>query len=318
MLRNNKSVYLRLSLTPECNLRCQYCRPASSIGSKPEKKNLSNNKLLELVNVINSEAPIRKLRFTGGEPLLRSGLTSLIASFKELLPTAKLCLTTNGVMLERYVKGIRSAGVEYLNISLDTTDEERFYRLTRGGRLSKTIKGIEEASKAGFEKLKLNTVLLKSYNYTELIKLISIAAKFDCEIRFVELMPIGQGAFLFRREFVSADDALSLITNRFPYIRPLKSTSTAQRHLIDVNGKEVTIGFIASITHRFCDSCDRLRLDSFGSLYPCLRKDCAIDLAADLESADHEAIRDKVRLAIDDRSGSTDLWPERPMVNLGG
>lgn len=313
-----KSLYLRLSLTTECNLRCQYCRPRSGRIGKDRPRLLSDTELLDLVEAISEAKPIHKLRFTGGEPLLRPGLPGLIRDFKGILPHASLCLTTNGTLLKRSAYALKSAGLDSMNISLDTLDERRFQKLSRSHGLSRVLGGISAARRAGFRKVKLNTVLLRNYNYDQMESLIRVAASLLCEIRFVELMPLGQGAELFAKEFVSAKEALHRIKKVFPYLRSETSSSTAERHALDVDDRECIVGFITAVSHRFCGPCDRIRLDSFGTVYPCLRSEHGIDLCSHLRNKEYSLLKEKARSCLEEKNSMEASWPMRPMVQLGG
>lgn len=321
-----RPIYLRLSITSKCNLRCQYCRPhvrtdAESEGrcvSGNDSKALTDQELVRLVSLISEVAPIYKLRLTGGEPLLRDHVSNLVRSFRRMLPEAELCMTTNGMRLKDRIEDLKAAGIESLNISLDTTKPDRFYTISRHRNLTRIIEGIETAHLAGFKKLKLNTVLMRKYNADHLSDLIRLAARNRCEIRFVELMPFGQGAHLFDEQFISADEALASIRSEFEYIAPLAASATARRHKIRVDGQEVKIGFITGMSELFCHRCDRIRLDSFGQAFSCLRSEQGVDLGALLRRNDFDTLRDTIRNAIAGKSLPQKHWPERSMVLLGG
>jgi GTP 3',8-cyclase len=316
--RGSPSIYLRLSVTPECNLRCRYCRPGRSTAEGPRASLLNDDELVALVSSIDRVRPIRKLRFTGGEPLLKPDLPDLVARFGRLLPGAEFCLTTNGVLLKEKARAIRRAGVTALNVSLDTTDDEVFRRLTRTGGLRRVIDGIEAARAARFSRLKLNSVLLRSFNSHQISSLVGIAARNECEIRFVELMPIGQGATLFDREFLSAEEALEKMKGLYSYRGPRSPSATAQRHLFEVEGREVTIGFITSVSHPFCRGCDRIRLDSAGRIYSCLRDERGDALVQLMRAGKEEELKERIACSLVGGRGMEKNWPERQMVQLGG
>jgi cyclic pyranopterin phosphate synthase len=314
----SNAIYLRLSLTSRCNLRCKYCRPDEGTDDSIPPCPLTTDELLELVGTIHDVNPIYKLRFTGGEPLLRSGLPELIRRFKHLLPDTELCLTTNGTRLEGRSLELKEAGLRSLNISLDTLDKGRFQALTGRAMLPRVLEGISEASRASFEKLKLNTVLLRSFNGDQLPALIRGAAALGAEIRFVELMPFGAGAGMFPDEYYSADEALDRIKASFAYLRPTAPSATAKRHVIDVDGNEITIGFITSISSRFCEDCDRIRLDSSGRMFTCMRDEGGIDLGPGLRGRDFGELRKRIRKTLLHKKASDTCWPARSMVQLGG
>jgi cyclic pyranopterin phosphate synthase len=313
------SLYIRLSLTEGCNLRCRYCRPAEASSSRPgQDESLSDAELLSLVARVNEAIPIRKIRFTGGEPLLKPGVERLIAAYRQLLPRAKLCLTTNGTRLKNRAAALKQAGIKYLNISLDTLTEQAFQEVARKPGLKDVMAGIAAARHAGFERLKLNTVLLRTRNKDQVEELVRLAARFGCEIRFVELMPFGQGAHLFEQEFFSAGEALERLQNRLPLIRTEQPSDTAKRYRFDVDGREVVVGFITPVSHPFCSSCDRIRLDSFGRMFFCLRSEEGIDLAKPLRKSDTIALVTRIRRMVAQGERPRLNWPRRSMVHLGG
>jgi cyclic pyranopterin phosphate synthase len=314
----SNAVYLRLSLTSRCNLQCRYCRPGAVREVCRPGEPLSSRELLDLAGIVHDIHPLYKLRFTGGEPLLRPDVLELIRAFRRRLPATELCMTTNGLLLEGRSRPLRAAGLRSMNISLDTLDPERFRVLTGSDRLSQVLDGIDDARRAGFDNLKLNTVLLRSFNGDQLPALVRIAAAHEAEIRFVELMPIGAGAGLFSREYLSAEEALGRIGESFSYLRPARPSATAKRHVLEVGGREVTIGFITSVSSRFCDACDRLRLDSLGRIFSCLRDACGIDLREALRGGDLQGLREGIRAAVREKKAACSCWPARPMVQLGG
>jgi len=320
-------IYLRLSVTTACNLACRYCRPVAECAGTDEesrpapssRSQLNDDELLDLVGRIHDVAPIRKLRFTGGEPLLRPGLTALVTRFGRSFPGSKLCLTTNGTLLSEHARPLRAAGIEAVNISLDAATEERFQALARHSGLQKVLAGIAAAREAGFARLKLNTVLMRSHNGDQLTHLIRIAAHHSLEIRFVELMPIGVGAASFANEYLPADEALATIHRTFPSLRPIAPTATAPRRFeVDVDGRALTIGFITSVSQHFCHGCDRIRLDSRGRLFTCLRAAGGLDLYELVRSNDPGALRTALSTALRNKQPPQAGWPRRSMVNVGG
>ncbi len=313
-----ESIYVRLSVTSACNLRCQYCRPDPGEGAAPSAERLSDDEIIALVSAMDEVAPIRKLRLTGGEPLLREGLPGLIAALRGRLPSAELCLTTNGMLLARSARALRAAGLNSVNVSLDSADREGFRKMTGTDGLSRVLAGLEAACQARFDRVKMNTVLIDSCNGDQLEALIRIAARSGCEIRFVELMPFGEGARLFPRESISADVALERIKGVFEYRRPLAPTATAERHEIVVDGEPVAIGFITSVSRLFCERCDRIRIDRAGRLFTCLRAESGIELAPDLRAAKSDRLRARLAAAFARKAPPQEFWPERSMVQVGG
>jgi cyclic pyranopterin phosphate synthase len=312
-------VYLRASVTDRCNLRCRYCRTEAQTATAP---GLSDEAMLGIVRAMARLVPLRKVRLTGGEPLLHVGLPALVDKLRRLLPKVELAVTTNGTLLGAAAATLRAHGLDTVNISLDTTDPAQFARLTGGGRLESVLAGIEAARRAGFERLKLNAVLLQSLRGKRLFELVRFAARSGCELRFLELMPIGAGALLYARERLGADAALALLRQAFGQPAELPSTSNSRRYRFEVEGLAATVGLIAPVSHPFCAGCDRLRLDARGRLYPCLRSteawalgpqlsDCHSDLRVEIGL--RAAMTRKRALQAADRR-----WPARSMAATGG
>ncbi len=313
-------IYLRLSVTSACDLRCAYCRPGSAPSDRSggAPRPASNDELVALVGEVARVRPIRKIRLTGGEPLLRRGIVDLVRELRRLAPRATIGMTTNGQRLAPLAAALRAAGLDALNVSLDTLDERRFGRLSPAGALDATLAGIDAAVAAGFEPLKINTVLLRSINGDRLESLVEYAAARDAEIRFIELMPIGAGAPLYPREFLSAADALARLRERLPYDGPLGARGTAVRHAMRADGRRVVVGFISPVSHPFCDGCDRLRIDARGRLVACLRGEEGVDLLAPLRRGDRAAIAGALAAACAGKGRAATDWPTRTMYGIGG
>jgi cyclic pyranopterin phosphate synthase len=312
-------VYLRLSVTDRCNLRCRYCRTDVQTATAP---GLPDEAMLRIVSAMARLAPIRKVRFTGGEPLVRVGLPALVRKLRRLLPNAELAMTTNGTLLPAAAATLRDHGLDTVNISLDTTDPVHFARLTGGGRIESVLAGVEAAWRAGFDRLRLNAVLLRSLRGERLFELVRFAARCGCELRFLELMPIGAGALIYARERLGSDEAFDELRQAFGHPAQLQSSSNSRRYRFDVDGVAVTVGLIAPVSHPFCTGCDRLRLDAHGRLYPCLRSAEAWDLAPCLSDC-HSALALEIglRAAMSRKRAiqATDqVWPARSMAATGG
>jgi GTP 3',8-cyclase len=275
--------------------------------------------MLTLVGALARLTAIRKVRLTGGEPLLRIGLPALVGKLRRLLPNAELAMTTNGTLLPAAAAALRDEGLDAVNISLDTTHPAAFADLTGGGRVDSVLAGIEAARRAGFDRLKLNAVLLRSLRGERLSELVRFAARCGSELRFLELMPIGPGAAIFAREYLGADEALDELRQSFGQPAQLPSSSNSWRYRFVVDGVAVTVGLIAPVSHPFCTGCDRLRLDANGRLYPCLRSAKSWDLGpcseSDLALASGlgAAMKNKSAIRATDR-----IWPARSMAATGG
>ncbi len=312
-----RPLYLRLSVTSRCNLRCRYCRPARGDG-QTSSDGASDRELLGLVDLVHQEFPIYKVRITGGEPLLRPGLPDLVGQIRSRMPGVELAMTTNATELRRYAAAIRRASVEFLNISLDTLDAEAYRKLTRGGNLALILEGIQAACEAGFPSIRLNTVLLRSFNGNHLPELVRFAAKWNCELRFIELMPYGEGADLYETEYLPGDEALAALRAEFAYLGPAQGSATARRHRLMVEGRQQIVGFITTVSHPFCDGCDRARLDSRGRLYTCLRTREGVDLLGPFRAGRLDLLRQRIRAEIPNKTIPQGIWPSHNLVTIGG
>ncbi len=310
-------MYLRLSVTDACDFRCWYCQPQVQVPEPACGPRLPAEDLLALVRHIHEAEPLRKVRITGGEPLLRSDLPALVRGLHAALPDTELTLTTNGSHLETRAAELRQAGLERLNLSLDSVDPARFEAITGRDALEPVQRGLAAARAAGFERIKLNAVLLRSGAGAELERLVAFAARKDAELRFIELMPLGPGAARHDQEFLPADEALAQLQANGGYRDLLPATGTAERHRFERDGQSVVVGFIPSVTRPFCARCDRLRLDSRGRLRACLRGEQFTDLAGLLPEGG-EAVVAAVRQVVAAKQHPQGQWPDLSMNRIGG
>lgn len=255
--------YLRLSVTDRCNFRCRYCMPAEGVCKREHSEMLSFEELTEIVRTAVSLG-VSKVRLTGGEPLVRRGIVDLCRSLRAINGVRELTMTTNGALLPQYAAELKQAGVDRLNISLDTLNEDKFASLTRGGSLADTLAGLDAAWNAGFRGTKLNAVLLGGVNADEIPALAQLAQDGKYEVRFIELMPIGECADWPRERFLPADAVLKAL----PELRRVPSDGVAERY--EMPGWKGKIGLIRPMSHRFCADCDRIRVTADGKLKPCL------------------------------------------------
>ncbi|WP_433290065.1 GTP 3',8-cyclase MoaA [Pseudonocardia sp. CA-142604] len=316
---------LRISLTDRCNLRCSYCMPAEGLDWMPRAEQLTDDELLRLITIAVRDLGVEELRFTGGEPLLRKGLEGIIAASAALEPRPDISLTTNGVGLARRAEALAAAGVNRLNVSMDTLQEERFASITRRDRLSDVLDGLAGARAAGLNPIKINTVLLRGVNDDEAVPLLRFAIDNGYELRFIEQMPLDAQHGWERSEMVTAGEVMQRLQEGFELTPDPteRGGAPAERWLVD--GGPAVVGVIASVTRPFCGACDRTRLTADGQIRSCLFARTETDLRAMLRGGSTDAeIADVWRNAmwgklaghgIDDPGF---LQPDRPMSAIGG
>lgn len=270
--------YLRLAVTDRCGLRCRYCVPEE--GPPAGGAVLSGEALVEIARQA-VLCGVRKIRLTGGEPLVRRDITDLCRAIADLEGLEELCMTTNGTALGALAGPLREAGLDRLNVSLDSLRPERYAALTRGGRLEDVLEGLRAAERAGFTGTKLNVVLLRGANQDEIADFVDLTRRFPLEVRFIELMPIGEGA---RGDFLPASEVL----RQCPDLVPAGSGGVARRYRLP--GAPGLVGLITPMTCRFCAACDRIRVTADGMLKPCLHSEREIGLRGLTGEALREAI----------------------------
>jgi GTP 3',8-cyclase len=275
-----------------------------------------------MVALVADEAPLRKVRLTGGEPLLLPWLPDLVSGLRAMLPHATLAMTTNGVRLPERAEILRRRGLDRLNISLDAAEEEAFERVAGRPGLDKVLDGIQAARRAGFQGTKLNTVMLRGVNEDQLVKICRLAAEQQLEARFIELMPMGAGEALHQEQFLGAAEAMERLRDQLQHVRHLGRQGAADRHLMRDGVRLVTVGLISPISSPFCDSCDRVRLDPAGQLLGCLRREQGVDLLGALRGTmtggDLELARRQVRRLVLGKGRAGGSWPRRSMSSIGG
>ena len=255
--------YLRLSVTDLCNYRCRYCMPPEGVEKLPHSSILSLEEYVEIAAAAVGLG-ITKIRVTGGEPLVRRGIVELCRALRAIPGLRELCLTTNGSQLTALAVPLRDAGVDRLNISLDTLHPEHFRAMTRTGSLEDVLSGIQAAERAGFKQLKLDTVLIGGFNDNEIRPLAELTLTHPWEVRFIELMPMGPCAGWGKECFLPADTVLA----RLPELKALPPEGVARR--LRLPGAVGTVGLIAPLSHEFCGDCRRIRVTADGRLKGCL------------------------------------------------
>lgn len=259
--------YMRISVTELCNLRCRYCMPEDGIDKKEHKEMLTEEEL-ELAVRAAASLGIDKVRITGGEPLVKKNIVSICQRVARVEGIKEVCLTTNGILLPKLAKPLREAGVTRLNLSLDTLDAEKYHYMTRWGNLSDFWKGLDAALDAGFEKIKINAVLIGGFNDDEIVPMAQLTQKYPVDVRFIELMPMYDSGDFGPDAFLSQQAVLDAL----PELTPIEGDGGVAKlyRLPDAQGN---IGIISSITRHFCSSCSRIRLTADGKLKPCLHKE---------------------------------------------
>lgn len=304
--------YLRLSVTDLCNYRCLYCMGEEGVCKKEHRDILSIEELSEIGRAAVA-CGVEKIRLTGGEPLVRRGVLELCRKLRALPGLRELTMTTNGALLPHLAAELKAAGVDRLNVSLDTLEEDVFRRITRRGELAEALGGLRAAEEAGFTGTKLNAVLLGGVNEQSIPALASLAREKDVCVRFIELMPLGVCADWPPERFLSADAVLSAV----PELRPLGSAGVAE--LYTAPGWAGTVGLIRPMSRCFCPSCDRIRVTADGKLKPCLHSAREIPLrglsGAALEQAIRAAVLEKPARHRLNAGGSDAV---RPMNEIGG
>lgn len=255
--------YMRLSVTELCNLRCRYCMPEVGVCKKRHADMLTEDEMITAVKAA-AEIGVKKLRITGGEPLVKRNILSICERAAAVPGIEELCITTNGVLLPRLAADLRKAGVKRVNLSIDTLDREKYSYITRIGSIDNALAGLEAALNAGFEKVKINTVLIGGFNDDEIADMAYLTKKYPVDVRFIELMPMYDSGDFGRSAYLPG----SVVLERLPELQPQKIDSVAKLYkLPDAKG---SVGLISPVSSHFCASCNRIRLTADGKLKPCL------------------------------------------------
>ncbi len=316
---------LRVSLTDRCNLRCSYCMPAEGLEWLPTEETLTDDEVVRLVTIGVEHLGIREVRFTGGEPLLRRGLADIVARTKMLRPTPEVSITTNALGLSRTAETLAAAGLDRVNVSLDTIRRDVFWEITRRDRLHDVVAGLEAAQRAGLGPVKVNAVLLRGVNDQHAAELLRWCLDRDYQLRIIEQMPLDAQHGWSRAGMVTAAEIFASLESEFTLTPDPAHRGSAPAETFLVDGGPGMVGVIASVTRPFCGDCDRVRLTADGQVRNCLFAREESDLRAALRGdSDDAQIADQWRLAmmtkrpghgIDDESF---LQPTRPMSAIGG
>ncbi|MDD4504665.1 MAG: GTP 3',8-cyclase MoaA [Clostridiaceae bacterium] len=316
--------YLRISVTDRCNLRCRYCMPEEGIDKKEHMEMLTLEEIFEVVKVC-TNLGTDKIRITGGEPLVRKGLTGLIEKITALESIKDIAVTTNGVLLKKLAHDLKRAGLKRINVSLDTMDAKKYEYITRGGNIKDVLEGIAEALKVGLLPIKINTVLTKGFNENEIGDFIKLTLKENIDVRFIELMPLGQAASFASEHYFPNTEVLE----RFKELEPVEAVDkSSPAKYYKLPGAKGRVGLINPISHKFCDNCNRIRLTADGKLKPCLHSNKEIDVRGILRDTQlddkYSALRGAVAEAIQSKPEHHTLNDlcnepiERDMYTIGG
>ena len=317
---------LRISLTDRCNLRCTYCMPAEGLDWLPRAELLTDDEIFRLARIAVARLGVTEVRLTGGEPLLRPGLPGLVAQLAALRPRPDISLTTNGIALARLAQPLHAAGLDRLNVSLDTLSPQVFKQLTRRDRLDDVLAGLAAAATAGLTPVKVNTVLMRGVNDHEAPALLAFCLAHGYQLRFIEQMPLDAQHGWERSQMVTADEILAALSANYtltPDDPAARGAAPAETFLVD--GGPAKVGVIASVTRPFCGTCDRVRLTADGQIRNCLFARTESDLRTPLRAgASDQEIAEQWTRAVAGKlpgHGINDpgfLQPSRPMSAIGG
>ena len=280
--------YLRLSVTELCNLRCRYCMPAEGVCKKEHDEMLTEEEIVLAVETA-AELGVNKLRITGGEPLVKKNIVSICERTAAVPGIREVCITTNGIRLDELARPLREAGVRRLNISLDTLKEEKYRYITRIGSLQQAIGGIEAALDAGYDKIKLNTVLIGGFNDDEIAPLAALTRRWPVDLRFIELMPMYDSGDFGPEAFIPGARVLEAL----PELEEASPDGGVAR-LYRLPGAQGQIGLISPLSSHFCAACNRIRLTADGKLKPCLHGKAEFSV----KGLDREGMREQFRTAM--------------------
>ncbi|MFR1850070.1 MULTISPECIES: GTP 3',8-cyclase MoaA [Clostridia] len=277
---NRKIDYLRISVIDRCNLRCVYCMPEEGLESIPHEEILTYEEILRICETV-SQLGIKKIKITGGEPLVRKDIVNLIRDIKNLDKIEQVTLTTNGILLYDMLDDLYDAGIDAINISLDTLKEDNFKQITRRDGLEKVLMAIDKAYNLGI-RVKINCLAIRDFNINELADIANFAKDREIDVRFIELMPIGFGK---KYTQIDNDEILSILESNFGTFEPVtEKRGNGPAKYYKNKDMKGCIGFISAISHEFCESCNRIRLTSNGFLKLCLHYNKGIDLKAPIRS----------------------------------
>ncbi|MBP9027756.1 MAG: GTP 3',8-cyclase MoaA [Aminivibrio sp.] len=323
--------YVRISVTDRCNYRCIYCMPADGIEWIPHEKILTYEDLLFLCSIL-TDLGVRKIRFTGGEPFVRKGFVPFLESVKEAHPRLRIAVTTNGSLLEKWAERISRLGLDSLNVSLDTLNPAKFLQTTRTGDLERVLRGIDAVLQTNGVPVKLNSVVMRNFNFEEIPALVGFAAEKGATLRFIEFMPLDKDVWS-QSQFVPAEEILSRLPDPVKWMscpsEENRSKICGPSRYFRNRATGQTVGIISAVSDHFCHLCNRLRVTSIGVMRPCLFGNFGVSLLEALRAKDAGAVREGILQAVSrkPRRGETgipspeetdSLREERHMSQIGG
>jgi len=290
--------YMRISVTDRCNLRCIYCMPPEGISPMEHREVLRYEEIVRVLRVA-AGIGVRKIRITGGEPLVRKNIPHLIRLIRDIDGISDLSLTTNGALLEKYAAELAAAGLDRVNVSLDSLKSERYREITRGGDIDAVFRGIEAVEKTGLVPVKINMVPIRGLNDDEIMDFARMTLRSPHQVRFIEFMPIGRQDLWKPERFIPAEEIRSIV-ERTGRLNPVKLRKSGPARYFKFDGAAGVIGFISPLSNHFCGECNRLRLTADGKLRPCLFSETEIDLKPALRSeAPDNEIERLIKLSIE-------------------
>ena len=316
--------YLRVSVTDRCNLRCRYCMPDEGVESVGHDNVLTTEQIVRVITIA-AKLGIRKVRLTGGEPLIRGNITGLIAEMAKIPLIDDIALTTNGILFDGMAEELKAAGLNRVNFSLDTLVAEKFNYITRRVNLADVMQSIDKAFRLGMAPVKINTVVIKGFNDDEILDLVTLAAERPLHVRFIELMPIGGLPFYNREHVLSMGDVKRFIESRYELLPPPFIQHGGPAKYYQIKGGMGTVGFISPMSSHFCFECNRIRMTADGKLRGCLfgKQETNLRMALKRDAGDEElkalfckAVQQKL-----DQHHMNDGWGadnERKMSQIGG
>lgn len=324
--------YLRISVTDRCNLRCVYCMPPQGVPSKPHDAMLTLEEIAHFVAIAAQEG-FSRIRLTGGEPLVRLGIADLVRQIAQTPHIQRVAMTTNGILLPKYIDQLRQAGLNRVNISLDTLDAQQYTNITRRGDINQVFAGINAALEAGFNPVKVNAVVIRSLNQ-DLLAFARLSMDRPLHVRFIEYMPVGNpagqnGLGWSKNDTIPNQELIQMINDKgvAAGLGPLLGLGADSRpegwgpaRYYHFEGAQGTVGFISALSRHFCGECNRLRLTAEGKLRPCLFSDLEFDVKAALRDGDDAEVRRILRAALDSKPDEhhNRVGTQRLMSQIGG